>query len=104
MTLNREQILSAKDREIIVLDIPEWGGEVRLMAFSGGSAESISPEDSISKVVALSIIDDNGNLVFSEEDIDALKTRSARVLKRVFDEALKLNGLGDNAIEDATKN
>jgi len=104
MTLNREQILSSKDREIIVLDIPEWGGEVRLMAFSGGSAESISPEDSISKVVALSVVDDDDNLVFSEEDIDALKTRSARVLKRVFSEALKLNGLGDSAIEDATKN
>ena len=51
--LKPEQIIAVPDREVIELEVPEWGGTVRLRAMSGRQREQY--------VKRLDILDDKGN-------------------------------------------
>lgn len=102
MPLNRDQIVQAKDLDSIVLQVPEWGGEVRLAQFSAEAAASIEPQDSLAHMVAMSVVDEDGNLLF--DGPDQLKKKSAKVMKRIFDAVVELNGLSSASIENLAKN
>ena len=104
----KDAILNAKDRETVVVDVPEWGCQVILAAlpYSDVAAWSDTKEDlnSMARLVALSIVDDNCDRVFSDADIPALAAKSWVVLNRLAGEALKLNGLTDEAADDIQGN
>jgi len=120
MRLNKEQILKANDLKIIEVEVPEWGGIVRLKEFTGGAREEyiftlqaqsknaksgdIDIRGLTSKLLSLCIVDDDGKPTFTASDIEALNSKSATVLNRLFEEALKLNGLDAKAAEQALKN
>jgi hypothetical protein len=40
--LSAQQILEAKDLEIKVVNVPEWGGDVGLKPFSGADREALN--------------------------------------------------------------
>lgn len=119
MLLTKDQILAAEDLKTVDVDVPEWGGTVRVSMMSGAARDAY--EDSIidfdakgkvtrnlknarAKLCAASIIDESGNLMFSEKEIDALGRKSAEALNRVFTAAQKLNALSDEQVEDLAKN
>ncbi len=55
-----------------------------------------------SKMVAFSVVDDNGNLIFTAEDVEKLARSRGGVVKKLSDVAGKLNGLYNE--EKAKKN
>ena len=55
-------------------------------------------------VPAGDIVDDQGNRIFSNAEIDALGKKSSIALDRVFDVAQELNGIGSDTIKDLEKN
>jgi len=118
MLLNKEQILQIEDLPFEDVEIPEWDGMVRVRTMTGMERDAF--EESIvdfknkdhktnfqnlrAKLVAKTVIDENGNLLFMNEDVIKLGKKSAKALDRIFEVAQRLNGLGQKDIEELTKN
>src|SRR5690606_14215803 len=109
-------ILSAKlpTREV---SVPEWGGAVLVRGMTGferdkfemflqrqketGGAAQFSTR---AYVASCTIVDEDGQRIFSDEDVQALGLKSAHALDRILDAVLSLSGMDAGAIEDAEKN
>jgi hypothetical protein len=116
--LDRAAILGAKDLVAEPLEVPQWGGTVYLRPLSGtqrGQLEYRSdyrrtgnPEKNYSMLRALlcSLVlsDQQGSLLFTEADIDALNEKSAAALDLIFDTAQRKNGITKKDVEALTKN
>jgi hypothetical protein len=119
--LTREQILNCSDLEDIeIVDVPEWGGKVRVKALSGKERDkyetSLMEFDSKAKKViykaenvkarlaAYSIVDENGTRMFSDKDILTLGNKSAKALNRVVDVCRRKSGITDDDMADLEKN
>lgn len=116
--LTREQILQAQDLPTEDVDVKEWGGTVRVRALTGMERDSF--EQSIveqkgkgtrmnirnirAKLVALTVVDEEGNRVFSDTDVQALGKKSAAALDRVFEVAQRLSGLKPEDVDELAKN
>jgi hypothetical protein len=125
MPLNRDQILKADDLGQEWVPVAEWGGEVLIRTLSGkerdafeascrqerpvldargkpirGRTEMVSNQDNVrAKLVARSIVDDQGNRLFTDQDVNALGKKSAAALDRVFEVAARLSRLSEDDIE-----
>ena len=116
--LNREAILGADDRPFEDVDVPEWGGSVRIGVMSGTDRDAwdqalvrqeknrtVSNLANIrARLVAYCAVDEAGQRIFSPGDVEALGQKSSAALQRVFDAARRLNGLGPQAEEEAKGN
>lgn len=116
--LNKQQILAAPDLKHADVDVPEWGGKVRIRALTAGDAllyqdrafditgdgsengkAKISHLDYLVGLVALSIVDEQDNPMFVYEEVQELGKKSHAALKRVFDAAQDLSGMGAGKAE-----
>lgn len=118
--LNKQTILQVEDLPTQDVKVPEWGGTVRIRGLSGDQASKFSKklvkigpdgkpqvlqlDNFMAELLALTIVDENGEHVFNQADVEALGKKSAAVLKRLSDIAASLSGLGDEAARDAEKN
>ena len=110
----RDQILAADDLPVESVDVPEWGITVRvrsLMAYERDALEmaianskSRTVDNLRARLCALSIVDDDGERVFSDADAHALGQKSARALDRVFAVAMRLNGMSAADVDDIVGN
>jgi hypothetical protein len=100
--LSKEQIVSATDVKTIDLDIPEWGGTVRVRNLSALEREQFirdiqSKNLDLSKTkiawVARCLIQEDGNPIFSSTEIELLGNKSAKALDRVVDAIESINAL-----------
>lgn len=115
--LSRDAILTADDRETRDVEVPEWGGTVRVRAMSGferdkfetgmvetrGNKRVENYTNLRAKLVALVVIDEDGKRLFTDKDVAALGTKSAAALQRVFNAAQELNGMSDSDVEELTE-
>jgi len=110
--LTREQIIEVQDIKYSSVEVPEWGGEVRLRSLSGADRATLiatySDEEHLGKfdifLIALAAVDGEGNRIFSVKDVDALSRKSSSALIRVAEAAKQLSGLSPVAEETAEKN
>lgn len=112
--LTRDQILAVEDRKSEVVEVPEWGGSVRVVAMSGAQRDRFEqsllvdgkPDTSNAraKLVAASVVDDVGQPVFGVADVEALGQKSAAALNRICDAARRLSGIGQDELEAAKGN
>ena len=116
--LTRDQILQADDIRKEVVHVPEWGGDVMVYGLSGrerdqfeSGALDLSTGKAVMELVnlrarlcALAIRDENGQHLFSEDDIDLLGKKSASALQRVFETAQRLSAMTSQDVETLTKN
>lgn len=115
--LTKEAILAASDLRFETVAVPEWGGEVRIRAWNGTARDEyeqslVLDRDEKSKnirnvrarIVAFSVVGEDGELLFSAADIEALGKKSAKALDRVFEKVQKLNALSDQDVEALEKN
>jgi len=108
----RHQILSAEDRPRHSVALPEWGiDELFVDSLSAADRDDYERwafgddrSNYRSKLVCRALVDAQGNRVFSDDDATALGHKSAKVVSRVFDLALKLNGLLGSDVEELRKN
>ncbi len=56
------------------------------------------------KLVALTVVDEQGNRIFKDEDVKWLGNKSAAALDRIFEVAQRLSGLRDEDVEELAKN
>ena len=116
--LTRDAILQADDLPTEDVEVPEWGGTVRVRGLTGAERDAF--EASIveqrgkkthfnmvnlrARLVALSVVDEDGKRVFSDSDVKALGHKSAVALQRVFKAAQRLSGLTAEDVEELAKN
>lgn len=121
MVLSRDQILKADDLDIRVVEIPEWGGSVKVRALTGterdrleasvartnarGEMMGLNLVNLRARLCAMTMIDEEGNLLFtSNADILALGGKAGTVLNRIFEVAQELSGITAEDVEKLTKN
>ena len=119
MTLTKDQILEAQDLQNESVDVPEWSGSVLVRTMTGADRDAFEASmittladgtrkpnmaNMRAKLVALTVVDDAGNLLFGVSDVDRLALKSASALERVFTAAQRINGLGAQAEDLAAKN
>lgn len=112
--LTKEAIAQADDRPTVDLEVPEWGGAVRLKAMTGkersaflsrhiknpGKGQAFVIEDIQAHLAALSIVDESGARMFSEAEVEVLAGKSGVALERVFKAASKLNALTEEDVDE----
>lgn len=119
MALTRDQILEASDLKTQEVDVPEWGGTVIVRTMTGTARNAF--EASImktmpdgtrqsdmtnmrAKLIAVTVVGDDGNLLFTPEEADIIAQKSSAALEKVFEAAQALNLMGVKAEAEAAKN
>ena len=121
--LTREHIQQNPTFEKAEVDVSEWGppGErttvfVREMSArerdhyeaslvtGKGKKTEVNLKDMRAKLAVYTCCDENGQLIFTQEDIQWLTARPVKVLDRICNAAKKINGLDDEDEEDTVKN
>lgn len=107
--LTRDQILQAGFRsEVVETRI----GDFRVRVMSAATRELFERTINASRDecmirshwLRLTLCDDEGALMFSDEDVPALARLDADVVIQVFGVALALNGMAPDSVEKAEKN
>ena len=112
--LSKAAILAASDLTHEDVAVPAWGGTVRVRSMTGLERDefraAIQNEGGIpigkfsAALLAATLIDEAGERLFSMADMEALQAKSADALDAPVDVAMRLNGLGGSAVEQAVKN
>lgn len=113
--LTKEQIFKSNDLKIEVVDVPEWGGQIRLKGLSGIKRAEIEkyqaskggdpdPASLRARMLIFSIVDEKDKQVFELSDGQTLMEKSAAVTEWLFEKAMKLSGIGGYNIEKIAKN
>ena len=113
--LNRSAILGVVDLKTVDVDVPEWGGTVRLQSLTGAQRDAYSRsmigadnkpvyDNYAAKLIAVSVVDETGALCFTLDDVEALAAKSAAPIQRLYEAASKLNGMTNGALEAAEGN
>lgn len=108
--LGKNAILSAEDFEYAIVPCPEWGGDVRVRGLSAADQAFIAKlnEQGKKEILTLTVfirgvVDENGERIFSADDMNDLKGRSFAVIKRVAEKIGELTSPGDTETIDKLK-
>lgn len=116
--LTKDLILKANDIETKEVYIPEWNGTVLIKGMNGterdayeasllvgkGKDKEITYDNLRAKLVAKTVVDENGERIFTDDDIAQLGKKSASAIDRIFGEAQKLCGIADEDLKEMVKN
>lgn len=105
----RDKILSANDRPLKKVHVPEWESDVYVKPLSGQQRSMLVKSVQSGGVLygmalVMCLCDEAGTLLFSKEDVDALNEKCGMVLERLGEIVVKLNGLDGGSVDDAKKN
>ena len=107
--LTREQILASQDLKKERVPVPEWGGDVFVRVMTGTERDAF--EETIFKgggsnigtrarLAALTMIDEKGQRLFTDEDVQVLGEKSAPALDRVYTASIRLIVFTDHVVVD----
>ena len=100
--LTVEELLGSDDIAEEVVRVPEWGGAVRIRAFSKGVEQRLRREaGGTDRFELLLFITGVVEPAFTLEQTDALKSKNAKVFDRVVERIMSLAGLTKQAVADA---
>lgn len=116
--LTKEQILRVKDIETRTVNVPEWGGDVlvrslsaterdyfesKLVDQSGGKVRA-NLQNIKARLASMAIVDEEGNRVFSEQEIAILGTKSAAALNRISEAITDMSGISKKDMDELAGN
>lgn len=115
--LGRDEILSRKDLKREKVSIPEWGGDVLVSEMTAEARDAWEQESIIignqkktskniyrARFIIRVVVDEEGNLLFNDSDIEKLGKLSANALDRICSAGQRLNGMTKENLEEATGN
>ena len=121
--VTKKQISDAVDRKWEDVPVPEWGGEVRLMALSAADrgyieagsvvANGQNPQLKVEslkvyreQLVGMSMVDENFERVYTNKEIAAgeLGGKSGEIIERLAAKVQELSGMGRYAVKEAEGN
>jgi len=110
--LTRLEILGSDDLNAEEVQVPEWGGLVRVRMLTAGERDKFETDvagiggksknmtNLRARLVVLTACDDALAPLFEPGDVEALAKKSAAAVDRVFSVAAKLNGFTSSDIEE----
>lgn len=112
MLLNKQQIKDVNDLPSIIVDMPEWGGEIKVRTMSAKDRIDFEKKNATSKteletminLIMFSCVNEDNSLMFDKDDYDFLASKSAKSLMRIFNEAVKISTLSNDGLENKAKN
>lgn len=117
--LSKNDILNANDCEYVDVEVPEWGGEVRVAMMTGAGRDeyeqslfkflpdgSAKPDysNSRAKLLAVCLVDENNERLFSLKEVEALGKKNSKVIERLYVIADQLNAVSPEQVKDQAKN
>lgn len=109
-TLSAQEILDADDAEYAYVDVPLWGGTVRLRTLTADEAMDFARLSSNSDgsmhgemmvyLVEKTAVDEQGDQLFSKEQAKGLTKKNFRIFTELQDAALELNKLNPKDSEE----
>jgi hypothetical protein len=108
--LTKEEILSKADLKRVVVKVPEWGDAVTIQEMSARLRvqfeTTLDENDPLlrEKLVAMSVIDQDGSLMFTLDEAAQLAEKNYKAIKRISDAVLKLSRIRAAEVEDAEAN
>ena len=113
--LTKAAIQKAKPVRTKKVKVPEWGGEVYVLAMSGTERDAYEAEymampekaravNMRARMAARVIVNDKGDRLFTDDDINWLGDQPASALERIFIVAMKLAGMTKDDAEELEKN
>lgn len=117
--LSRDEILQTLDATTETIFVPEWGGSVFVKTLSAEEREEFEnlfinddgkrkPQTEITNLraflVSLSVVNENGERVFTTDDVEELNRKNANCIERIFNVAQRLSALREQDIKALTKN
>ena len=99
-------ILAVQDLTTVEIEVPEWGCWVRIRTLTSGERDNFEAEVTAvngrntrvnarnirAKLVAATVVDEEGRPLFGLADVEALSTKSAKAMDHVFGKAAELAG------------
>ena len=115
--LGRDAILKASALKTEDVPVPEWGGSVLVRELRGRERDEWEASLAVqrgktmvpdvanmrAKLVARTVVGEDGEPLFSQQDVAALGELSAAALDRVFEVASRLSALNPADVEDMGK-
>ena len=116
--LTRSAILAAQDTPVRVVEVPEWGGAVRVKTLTAAERDAFESEvvqrngrdvrtntrNIRARMVALTVVDSGGVPLFSVSDIEALGQKSGKAMDRVWAAASELAGMREEDVQELATN
>jgi ribosomal protein L4 len=105
--LSKDQILAAEDLPFQDVEVPEWGGTVRVRAMTGKDRDEFEKDamryengeivtdrtNYRAKFLAKCVVNEKNELLFTAKDVEALGKKSYRAIDKVFSVAIDLSGV-----------
>lgn len=113
--LTKEEILAHNQPERRAVHVPEWDGDVCIQEMTGTQRDAwegaMQSKDTAARAVNFRarylvrvLVDEAGKPMFTEAEAEALGKVGAKVLDRLFDIALEVNGVRQKDAEELEKN
>ncbi len=114
--LTAAEILAVDDIEFEDVEVPEWGGIVRIRSLTGterdrlessmveerGKNRTLNLVNFRARLIAATAVDDQGKALFTPDQIRPLGGKNALALSRLFDVASRLSGYSQKDVEELT--
>ncbi|MFI1767525.1 hypothetical protein ACH41H_36510 [Streptomyces sp. NPDC020800] len=124
MALTRDAIVKAQDIPTETVPVPEWGGDVIVRGLTGdeldefqgsirqfrksldgkGMEPVLIQQGMHAKLLVKTLVDDNGERLFKDNEAGELGAKSGKVLERLYDVAQRLSGLSEDDQEEMEGN
>lgn len=116
--LTRDAIMKSVDYTVEEVNVPKWGGTVRLRSLTGKGRDEF--EAAVTKssgtpgqvdirglkalLLTMTIVDSDDQLVFTKDDVDLINEKSSDVIESLWEVVQKMNGIGEEGLEETEKN
>ena len=115
--LGKSDIFKASDIDKELVEVPEWGGSVYVKGMTGterdayeasileqrGNKREVNMENFRAKLIAFSVCDEKGKLLFSQKDVVYIGKKSAAALQRIYDVAQRLSAISKEDVKELTE-
>lgn len=107
--LDVDAILAAKDLVEETIDIPEWGGAVKVRSFSKKQQQDVRDEAMVDgdlnaeRLEMFLFLRGVVEPEFENEQYEQLREKNAAVIDRILNRIMKLSGLTPEAVKEAEK-
>lgn len=111
--MNRDSFLAAFKQATVEVEVKALGSSiVRFRELSGTARDvlysSVKADAGNSsfeaQLIALTVVDEQDEPIFNEHDVDTLRAGGKALLEELAQIAMRLNGIGQQAQENAVKN
>ena len=117
--LSRDQFFAGSTLPQETVTVPQLGGELIVRGLTGfardrfeasmvmqprGGTRQVKTENIRAKLVALTVVGDDGTLLFTDDDVSAIGAVRADVIELLFDVAMRLSGMTPADVDELSKN